>query len=74
MLITPRDLALLIDRLQILVGRPAQISEGRSLAATITSEPPPLDALQRIVELTRGLVSLPEHTSGLPHLREKHPD
>ena len=37
MLITPRDLALLIDRFQILFGRPSTISEGRSFAATITS-------------------------------------
>jgi hypothetical protein len=37
----PRDLALLIDRLQILFGRPAMISEGRGLAATVTSESVP---------------------------------
>ena len=36
--LTPRDLALLIDRLQILFGRPAIVSEGRGFAATITSE------------------------------------
>jgi hypothetical protein len=74
MLITPRDLAMMIDRLQILFGRPALITEGRSLAATITSEALPLEALQKIVELTRGLTPPADHTSGLPHIREKLPD
>jgi hypothetical protein len=74
MLITPPDLALLIDRLEILFGRPSTISEGRGFAATITSEALPLDALQKIVELTRGLAPLPDHTSGLPHIREKRLD
>jgi transposase-like protein len=74
MLITPRDLAMMIDRLQILFGRPALITEGRSFAATITSEALPLEALQKIVELTRGLRPPADHTSGLPHIREKLPD
>ena len=73
-LITPRDLALLIDRLQVLFGRPAQITEGRSLAATIITEALPLDAPQKIVELTRGLTPSPGHTSGLPRIRDKLPD
>jgi hypothetical protein len=72
--ITPRDLAVLIDRLQILFGRPAQINEERGFAATITSEALPIDALQRIVELTRGLAPAPEPGSGLPHHRDKRPD
>ena len=38
MRMTPRDLALLIDRFQILFGRPAMISEGRGFTATITAE------------------------------------
>jgi hypothetical protein len=49
---------------------PVHDHEGRSFAATISSEALPLDALQKIVELTRGLVPLPDHTSGLPHIRE----
>ena len=73
-LITPRDLGMLIDRLQILFGRPEQITEGRSFAATIASEALLLDALQKIVELTRGLAPRLDHTSGLPHIREKLPD
>ena len=75
MLLTPRDLAHLIDRLQILFGRPAQITEGRGFAATITSEALPLDALQEIVALTRGHAQPPVgDTSGLPRIREKLPD
>ena len=69
MRLTPRDLALLIDRFQVLFGRPGTIIEGRSLAATVTSEALPLDALQKIVELTRGLADTraPE-ASPLPRL------
>jgi hypothetical protein len=52
--LTPRDLALLIDRLQVLFGHPAMISEGRDFAATVTSEAIPVDVLKGIVEATRG--------------------
>jgi hypothetical protein len=74
MLITPRDLAMMIDRLQVLFGRPTLITGGRSFAATTTSEALPLEALQKIVELTRGLTPPADHTSGLPHIRQKLPD
>ena len=64
MWIVPRDLALLIDRFQVLFGRPSTISEGRSLSVTITS----------IVEL-RGLgTSGPNVSSGLPRVSGKRPD
>ncbi len=36
----------MIDRLQILFGRPAMITEGRGFAATITSEALPVDVLK----------------------------
>ena len=65
-LLTPRDLAFLIDRLQVLFGRPALISEGRSFAATVSSVPLPIDDLRRIVELTRGLESPRAESSPLP--------
>ena len=73
MTVGPRDLAMLIDRLQVLFGRPNSINEGRNFAAMVTSDVP-IDALQRIVELTRGIGSPVEHTSGLPNHREKRPD
>ncbi len=70
--ITPRDLALLIDRLQVLFGRPAMISEGRGFAATITSEALPVDVLKGIIEATRGLAGTPApEASPLPRLHRR---
>ena len=75
MRITPRDLALLIDRLQILFGRPAMISEGRGFAATITSEAIPVDVLKGIIEATRGLVGAPApEASPLPRRHRRLDD
>jgi hypothetical protein len=72
MRITPRDLALLIDRLQILFGRPAMISEGRGFAATITSDAIPVDVLKGIVAATRGLAGTPApEASPLPRLQRR---
>jgi hypothetical protein len=70
----PRDLALLIDRFQVLFGRPSTISEGRGFAATVTSQVP-VEVLKGIVEATRELApSQPVDTSGLPRIRERRPD
>jgi hypothetical protein len=69
--LTPRDLALLIDRLQVLFGRPNSISEGRGFAATITTEPLPVDLLTKIIELTRGLETRAPEASPLPRLRSR---
>lgn len=74
LLIGPRDLALLIDRFQVLFGRPNTISEGRDLTASVTSEVP-IQVLQQIVALTRGLAPPgPDHSSGLPDHRDKRSD
>jgi transposase-like protein len=51
MRLTPRDLAALIDRLQVLFDRPSRINEGRELSI---SSQLPIDALNQLVELTRG--------------------
>jgi hypothetical protein len=64
MRVTPKDLAVLIDRLQVLFDRPARISEGRALS--VKSELP-VEALQQLVELTRGRAAPP--TSPLPRTR-----
>jgi len=61
MLFKPKDIVLLIDRLEFLFDRPARVNEGRDL--TVTSELP-VDALQQLVELTRGSAAPP--TSPLP--------
>jgi hypothetical protein len=64
MRVTPKDLAVLIDRLQVLFDRPARIIEGRALS--VKSELP-VEALQQLVELTRGRAAPP--TSPLPRTR-----
>lgn len=61
---TPRDLALLIDRLEVLFDRPSVISEGRGL--TVRSELP-LDALSELIDRTRRRGAPP--TSPLPRTR-----
>ena len=55
MRLMPKDIAILLDRLEVLFDPPAHIYEGRDL--TVSSELP-LDALNRMVELTRGGVSV----------------
>jgi hypothetical protein len=62
----PKDLALLIDRLNVLFGRPGTIIEERSLSATITSEALPVDLLREIIELTRGTDTRSPQASALP--------
>jgi len=57
MVITPRDVALLLDR-------PSTISEGRGV--TVTSEAVPVEVLREIVELTRGRVELVPQASPIP--------
>lgn len=52
-MVRPNDIANLIDRLQVLFGRPSQISEERSLGLSFASTDPEL--LRAVVEATRGL-------------------
>ena len=74
MRVTPRDLAFLIDRLEVLFGRPAMISETRGFTTTAISEVP-LDVLKKIIELTRGLVDTPRsEASPLPRLHRPPED
>lgn len=51
--VKPMDVANLIDRLQVLFGKPSQITEDRSLGVSIESADPEL--LRSIVEATRGI-------------------
>ena len=53
MLITPKDIALLVDRFQVLFDRPSTTSEGHGI--NVTSETLPIEALQEFIEPTRGL-------------------
>ncbi len=64
MRLMPKDVAILLDRLEVLFDTPSRISEGRDLTARSEL---PIDALNRIVELTRGRAAPP--TSTLPRTR-----
>ncbi len=64
MLVSPKDIALLIDRLQILFGHPATITEGRGV--NVTSEALPVEALQEFIERTRGLAEPAPQASPIP--------
>ena len=64
MRLKPKDVAILLDRLEFLFDRPARINEQQGL--NVRSELP-IDALNRIVELTRGRAVKP--TSPLPRRR-----
>jgi hypothetical protein len=61
---TPKDIAILLDRLQTLFEHPSRITESRD--PSVRSELP-LDALNRMVELMRGRAASP--TSPLPRRR-----
>jgi hypothetical protein len=71
MLITPKDIALLIDRPQVIFHRPSTISEGRGVS--ITSDALPVGDLQAIIEATRGLAEPVPQASPIPRLpRRRH--
>jgi hypothetical protein len=61
MRLKPKDVAILLDRLEMLFDKPSRISEGHDLR--VRSELP-IDALDQIVEVTRGKTVPP--TSPLP--------
>jgi transposase-like protein len=67
--IKPQDVALLIDRLQVLFGKPSAITEERSLGVSLsaTGSLGP-DILRGIVEATRGLVPGDSGESPLPRV------
>ena len=60
---TPKDLASLIDRFQILFDRPSTISEDRGLAVSAKVTP---EALREFIEATRELDGSPSVASPLP--------
>ena len=64
MLIGPKDIAMLIDRFQVLFARPSVISQHQGL--NVTSEALPIDALQAIIEATRGLAEPVPQASPIP--------
>lgn len=67
-IVQPRDIAMLIDRLQVLFGRPSAITEERQLGLNFTSSDPEL--LRAIVDATRGAAAGGAGESPLPRLAE----
>lgn len=65
-LIKPTEVAMLIDRLQVLFGRPSTISEERNLGINLNSGPIDANILRGIVEATRGLGPVIGNSSSSP--------
>ena len=61
MRLKPKDIAILLDRLEVLFDRPAYVTERHDLSVKSKL---PLDALNEFIELTRGRTAPP--TSPLP--------
>jgi len=67
--IRPQDLAVLIDRLNVLFGRPSSISEDRNLGVSFSaSGAVGPELLRSIVEATRGIVPESSGRSPIPRL------
>jgi hypothetical protein len=71
-IVTPSDLAKLIDRVLLLTGQPTQIGEQRSLAFNLTGAP--ADILREIAELTAGSGTGRESRAALPGARGPGPN
>lgn len=64
--VEPKDIALLIDRLNVLFGRPANITEERTLGINLSASGAGPELLRGIVEATRGLDTLGGGPTGSP--------
>lgn len=54
----PQDIVILIDRMNVLFGRPSQITEDRSLGLTLDTGRLGPEALREFIDATRGLGSV----------------
>ena len=61
----PRDVVALIDRFQVLFGKPSQITEDRSLDVSIGGTATP-EVLQQFIDATRGLDAGTDQSSPIP--------
>lgn len=68
--VKPQDIALLIDRLQVLFGKPSTITEERNLGVSLETSDPEL--LKGIIEATRGITDGPTGParSAIPRIEE----
>ncbi len=76
MRVGPRDLVVLIDRLNILFGRPSSITEERTLGLSFNAETSP-DVLRQIADAARGRAgSEPGRVGGsaLPRIEDPRPN
>lgn len=64
--VKPADVALLIDRLQVLFGRPSAINEERHLGIELSASGNNPEFLRRIVEATRGIGGLAGDAAASP--------
>lgn len=71
MTITPRDVAVLIDKFQVLLDRPSTFSQHQGLS--VTSEIPP-DALREFIEAARDLDGSPSVASPIPRATRRLDD
>jgi hypothetical protein len=73
--VTPNDIGMLIDKLQVIFGKPSSITEDRSFGASVTGEADP-EILRAFVEATRGigLDAGPTAESPLPVAPEPRPN
>jgi hypothetical protein len=67
-IIKPPDIAMLIDRLQVLFNRPSSITEERTFGISLSAGGVGTDILRGIVEATRGLGSTGAERSPIPRL------
>jgi len=65
--VRPTDIALLIDRLNVLFGRPSNITEDRNLGISLSGSVDPT-VLRGIVEATRGIVASGSARSPIPRI------
>lgn len=72
LMVTPKDITGLIDRLQVLFGRPSTISEERSVGLNLSTSDPAV--LRAIVDLTRGVAAVGSGGSPLPRIEDTGKD
>lgn len=62
----PNDIVPLLDRLQVMFGKPSHITEERNLGVTVDAGPIGPEALREFIEATRGVGPLGEGSQESP--------
>lgn len=74
MRIGPNDLVKLIDRLQVLFGRPSSITEERNLGINLSADGLPPGSLAELLRATAGVQPVTVGGSALPRLEDDGPE